>query len=385
MKERILIISFSDMKNDPRVYRQIIHLRKNYKVMTAGFAGPEIDGVPFYRIGVHRNLPAKLARAMWLKTGRFDRYYERSFDTSDLLDHVHPEDIDLVLANDNDSLPLAFSFGPTPVIHDAHEYSPRQYEDRAMWRFLEQKYRVQMCERYLPGCAGTITVCPGIAEEYHKVYGIDPVVITNSTEYRDMIPSPVEPDNIRIIAHGIANPSRHIESMIEVMDLTDHRFSLDLMLVPTNQKYYRKLQRMVQDRENVRLIPPVPMADIVPHTNGYDIGLHIIQPHNFNQLHSLPNKLFEFIQARLAVAIGPSPEMAYYVKKYGCGIVAKDFEPRSMAEALNSLDAESIAQMKTRSDQAASEVTSENNMKALDDIVERVLSSRVGKTPHIVP
>jgi hypothetical protein len=36
----------------------------------------------------------------------------------------------------------------------------------------------------------------------------------------------------------------------------------------------------------------------------------------------------EFIQARLAVAVDPSPEMARLVQRYGCGVVAPDFPPK---------------------------------------------------------
>jgi len=41
-------------------------------------------------------------------------------------------------------------------------------------------------------------------------------------------------------------------------------------------------------------------------------------------LHALSDKLFEFIQACLADAIGPSPEMARIIHEDSCGIVADD-------------------------------------------------------------
>ena len=57
------------------------------------------------------------------------------------------------------------------------------------------------------------------------------------------------------------------------------------------------------------------MHEIVDTIAEYDIGLFILSPINFNYYHALPNKLFEFIQARLAIAVSPSPEMARIVHR----------------------------------------------------------------------
>ena len=105
----------------------------------------------------------------------------------------------------------------------------------------------------------------------------------------------------------------------------------------------------------------------LPHTlNAYDIGFYILKPISFNTLHALPNKFFEFVQARLMVAIGPSPEMAAYVERYGLGVVAKDFTPESMAAALSDLTQERIMEYKMNAHKCAWELSSEpNNEKIL--------------------
>ena len=48
--------------------------------------------------------------------------------------------------------------------------------------------------------------------------------------------------------------------------------------------------------------------------NQYDVGVFLLPASFPNQVHVLPNKLFDYIQARLAVAIGPSHEMAEVVR-----------------------------------------------------------------------
>ena len=134
----------------------------------------------------------------------------------------------------------------------------------------------------------------------------------------------VQENSIRIIHHGMASPDRYIHKMIEVMDYVDSRFTLDLMLVATYyQDYFETLQQMAAERQNTRIIPIVPFEEIIPFTSQYDIGMFLVPFSTFNLKMCLPNKFFEFIQARLAIAIGPSPEMSKYVKTYNLGIISQ--------------------------------------------------------------
>ena len=181
-------------------------------------------------------------------------------------------------------------------------------------------------------------------------------------------------DKIKLIHHGYASPDRVIEGMIETMDYVDSRFHLDLMLVPNHQhEYFDKLQAMTQTRKNVRILPPVPFEEIIPFTSQYDIGIFLCPPTTFNLANCLPNKFFEFIQARLMVAIGPSPEMARLVKQYDLGIIAKDFSPQEMAKSLNSLSKEQILQYKENVNKAAEILNAEKEGEKLLKILEEVL------------
>ena len=183
----------------------------------------------------------------------------------------------------------------------------------------------------------------------------------------------VNPNHIRIIHHGNASPDRCIETMIETMDYVDSRFTLDLMLVATfHQDYFQKLQAMVEGRKNVRILPPVLFEEIIPFSSSYDIGFFLVPPTTYNLQMCLPNKFFEFIQARLAIAIGPSPEMARLTKQYNLGIISKNFTPKSMAESLNSLTKEQILQYKENANQAAKILNAEREGEKLFRILEEI-------------
>jgi len=107
--------------------------------------------------------------------------------------------------------------------------------------------------------------------------------------------------------------------------------------------------------------------------NQYDIGVYILEPSSFNNFHALPNKFFEFVQARLAIGIAPSPEMARIVKEYDLGVVAEDFSPESLATRLMNLDHEKINYYKLQSHKVSRLMSAEQNHKILLDLVRQVL------------
>ena len=117
------------------------------------------------------------------------------------------------------------------------------------------------------------------------------------------------------------------------------------------------------------------MQEIVPFINQYDIGLFLCPPISFNLKYTLPNKFFEFIQARLAVAIGPSIEMEKIVTEYDCGVVSRDFEPRSLAEEISRLTVDKITYYKLQSHRAAGELCSEANRNKVQRLFHELLAN----------
>jgi Glycosyltransferase Family 4 len=374
----VLVISFSDLKRDPRVRRQIDALRAEHAVIAAGTGDPEMPNVHF--VGCQRatrTLARKLIEAVELVARRYEAHYSHLAHVAELRRKLSGTTFDVAIANDVEALPLALALaGKRPVILDAHEYAPRELEERAVWRIFKQGYAYYLCHTYLKRATRVITVAPGIAEEYERVFDVKPIVVCNAAPARGLVVRPTPLRSIRMIHHGHAIPTRRIENMIEVTRGLDGRFQLDLVLVPTFPRYLEKLKTMSGADTRVRFLPPLPLDNIVPFSNTYDIGLYLLQPSSFNNLHALPNKFFEFIQARLAVAIGPSPEMARIVSEFDCGVVANDFEPASLAGTLNRLTSADIDRMKAGSERAARVHNAEANAEKLRSIVASVLGGR---------
>jgi hypothetical protein len=371
----ILIISFSDLALDPRVNRQIGFLKDKYKVIAVGFGNPDINGIDF--IPVFR--PPKFQLILTspkLLFRQYESWYWGQKHVQDCFKTLSNVCIDLFLANNIDTLPLTLKLAKrSQVILDAHEYAPRQAEDLFLWRIFSQNYKTFLCKAYIPQVNSMTTVCQGLADAYQKDTGVKPVIITNAPDFEDIQPrlQPKDTSIIQMVHHGVANPSRKIENMIKMMEYLDERFNLDFIFINTGSSYTQYLKRLARGKSNIRFLPPVPMRTLPKYLNQYDIGLFLLEPTNFNYFHALPNKFFEFIQARLAIAIGPSPEMARLVKDYDLGVVAEDFSPGTLARCLKSLNREKINYYKLQSHRVSRILSSEQNKKILLDLVQQAL------------
>lgn len=370
----LLIICFNDLSRDPRVNRQIRAFATRYRVIAAGFGDPGIEGVEFVRITRARKSAAGRAwAAVQLLAGAHDAYYWKLSHVKNCLARLDGIRVDAVVANDIDALPVAMRVANgARVVFDAHEYAPRQFEDRLVFRLFFQRYNTGLCRRYIPLADAMMTVGESIARQYERDVGVRPVVVTNAPDYEPLEPGPVEPGRIRMVHHGSASRSRKLENMLRVMDSLDDRFTLDLLLVGA-PAYVDELSRLAGGDPRIRFLPPVPMRELPRFLNRYDVGLYLLEPRNFNSRYALPNKFFEFIQARLAVAIGPSPEMARIVRETGCGIVAPDFSPASLAECLARCDDGQIARYKQRSHEIADRMSAKANEKVILQLVGDLL------------
>lgn len=289
--KKILIISFSPIARDPRVMRQIRLLEDSYKIFVAGYGERPDAKVEYVELmPPARSLTRKLLFALKLSLRLFDIYYWAIPQVREACDKLSVIDFDLVIANDLSTLPLALKLkGTGKVFLDAHEYTPREFEDRWVWRLFFTRYYDYLCKKYLNQADTMTTVCQGIADEYFSQYGVSSAVVYNAPLKLSYRPSSVKDDQIRLIHHGLAVPSRHLELMIEVVQFLDDRFTLDFMLVDSDPDYMRKLRALAGENKRIRFIPPVPMQNICATINAYDMGIFLLPPVNFNYKHALPN------------------------------------------------------------------------------------------------
>jgi hypothetical protein len=257
------------------------------------------------------------------------------------------------------------------VIIDLHEYLPKEYVTYK-WRLLFQRAAHNLCAEYLPRAAAILTVSESISDEYRKVFGVKAVVNYNAPFFEDLSPKAVDEARIHLVHHGIAHPERHMEHFFPLLDRLDDRFRLHLYLVGQGA-YYESLKKRAQAHAKIIWHDPVPMPQIAKTINQYDIGISLLSAGNFNNNASLGNKFFEFIQARLMVAIWPVAEMSRLIRAYGVGLSAAEPSVRHLAEALNALTAGDIEKFKRNSHAAAAVLTGEASAETILKVVRGVL------------
>jgi glycosyltransferase involved in cell wall biosynthesis len=379
---RILIISFSPLARDPRVLRQVRALRDRHQLVIAGFdplPGPGLDVVS---IGKRRTTTLwKVIAFLTLFFGLFRLYYWVQLEfPRRALHQLGKRQFDLVLANDVNTLPLAFRLAAgVPVYLDAHEYAPAQFSSLA-WRLSIGRINHWICRRWLTQVKMMSTVCEGLSRLYGRAYGRSADCIVFNVPPLQSIEAPgLDPQamrhHIRLVHHGSAEPERRLEVMVGMLDLLDQRFSLDLYMVGSDSQYARSLTHHCRDHSRLRLHAPVPMDELPQALSQFDIGLYLLPPDTLNLQHALPNKLFEFLHAGLAIAIGPSPEMAAIVQADAVGVVAPSFDPAALAACLNGLEPEQICQMRRNAWSARERYTSQLAEDLIATSVESAVAS----------
>ncbi|WP_182482332.1 glycosyltransferase [Henriciella barbarensis] len=277
---------------------------------------------------------------------------------------------DVIMVQDLALLPIALRQKKSArIIFDAREYYPAQNEEDRRFRIFEQPERIRLCARDLPRCDGVITVSQGLADAYTRNFGVSPTVIHSAAAYHDIAPTPVDPSPIRLVYHGVANRNRGLQNYFALMDQLGQNFTLDLYIVTNDEKRLAEMKRKAEADGRISLHPPVPYDRIVKEMNQYDIGLIYYEPTSFNLKHCMPNKIFEYIQARLAVAIGPSPDMAAFLSEHECGVISEEFTVESLAEALNELSVEHVTELKSRSERAALAASMERELERFGEIL----------------
>ena len=375
----ILLISLSPIHRDSRVLRQLSVVAEFGRVTTVGY-GPAPDGasehiqVPEHLKTLPQDLPgvARLALRRWRSAelaAPAVRWTIRALEG---------RRFDAVVANEARILALADHVAHgAPVWADMHEWAPEERTHVLSWRLLVAPLMDHLCRVYLPRSTRVTAVGGRIAELYHERYGVSARVMRNSSRWQDLSPSDVLDDEVRLVHSGAAVPGRNLELMIDTVLSLPERFSLDLYLVPANDggQYMRALTDRAAGVSRVRFHEPVQPAELPSTLNQYDLGVFWIEPFNTNARLTLPNKLFDFVQGRLGVAVGPSEEMEPIVRGHGLGPVSEGFTVAECAASLKSITAEDLRRWKAASNDASRELSFEHDAEVAREIMRAMLAS----------
>ncbi|MFK5856555.1 MAG: glycosyltransferase [Bacteroidota bacterium] len=287
---------------------------------------------------------------------------------------------DMLISNDLDTLlpnHLIKKIKNIPLIYDSHEYFTEVPElvnrkhVQSIWKYIERKL--------FPKQTDIITVNDSIANLFENDYGIRPHVVRNIPRRKQSIEViskkllGLPEDKFILILQGAGiNVHRGSEELVEAMQFVHNA----VLLIVGGGDVIDTLKSMVRKYnldQKVIFKPRVPYRDLMQYTAVADLGLTLDKSTNLNYKFSLPNKLFDYIQAGIPILSSPLPEIQKIIKKYDVGDFISDYNPEHIAQKINEMLSKPFLMdnWKKNCKFAAAELTWENEEKVLIEIYSK--------------
>ncbi|MBR5166635.1 MAG: glycosyltransferase [Salinivirgaceae bacterium] len=355
--KRIMIAVTTDLNTDQRVLRIAGTLSDNgFDVMLFGRENPSSKPLNVKFQAVRCKLLASKGMMMYLLFNWRLFWY--------LMFHK----FDLVLANDLDSLvgaSLASMLKHKPLVYDSHEYFTELPE--LVGRRFKRRVWLAAERLFVPRASAAYTVCQSLADIYSVKYNRQFLVVRN-------VPYALpKPENVLvgkvIMYQGALNVGRGIEMMILAMQyLPDY----ELWIAGSGgvENDLRKLAAEQKSGGKIVFFGRLSPDELRSKTQLAVVGLSIEEDLGQNYHYALPNKLFDYIQARVPVIVSCLPEMQRVIEKYGVGEMLTERMPGGLAELIQKVVSQRD-KYEEKLDIAASELNWENECKTLVDIYKR--------------
>jgi glycosyltransferase involved in cell wall biosynthesis len=218
-----------------------------------------------------------------------------------------------------------------------------------------------------------ITVNDSIAGAYRDRYGKTVHVIRNIPMKRDLASAPSRAElglpadrHILVMQGAGLNIQRGVEEAVLAME---HLPGCLLLLIGGGD-VWPIVERLVGEhhlQDRVRLIGKQPYERMMDYTRNADLGLTLDKDTNLNYRFSLPNKLFDYLNAGIPVLATDLPEVAGIVRKFDAGIVIPTADPTVIAREVKAFFADQGQVLRVRANAtfAARELDGDVEMRKL--------------------
>lgn len=289
---------------------------------------------------------------------------------------------DIVQANDPTTLLLGWMLARTwgaKLVYDAHEYWEAQFDEKRdhllqdtslplkkREQQLRQLERSRALETWmLPRADAVISVCDSICDRLQdKAHGQIQRLITlrNIAKFRDHAPQNrrihehynLPPETQVLVYQGQIAETRGLGRAVAAMEHLPAHVVLVMMgpVFPSDEPFFNALMDRVAQTPRLQgrvfykgFLPP---NELLEWTSAADLGVQPIVNCHLNHYLCLPNKIFEYIQSGLPVAVSDFPELRHIVDTYQVGITFDPDHPEQMAERIAAFLADPHAQARCR-------------------------------------
>ncbi|HEY1039652.1 MAG TPA: glycosyltransferase, partial [Bacteroidia bacterium] len=251
---------------------------------------------------------------------------------------------DLLYSNDLDTLYPNYinsKLSGAAIIYDSHEIFCEVPElmnnpsKKKTWERLEK--------RIVPKLKYCITVNRSIAKWFEDKYKVTFNVVRNignppqlaQLKNRTELGLPADKKIVLIQGAGI-NIDRGAEETVEAMT---HLDGVLLLIIGGGDVIHILKENVVMWglEEKVQFKSKMPAEELYHYTCNADLGITIDKNNNINYRYSLPNKVFDFINAGVPILASPLPEIKNVIDTYNIGDYIASHDPAHIAEKINEM------------------------------------------------
>ncbi|HBK71306.1 MAG TPA: glycosyltransferase [Flavobacteriaceae bacterium] len=336
--QKIIVSVINDLATDQRVHKVCTTLTNmNYDVTLIG-----------------RKLPSSLPLKRNYKTIRMKLVFKKKFlfyveYSIRLFFKLLFLKKDVLLSNDLDTLLpnyLISKLFSKQLVYDSHELFTEIPE-------LIDRPRIQKVwlsiEKYIfPKLKNVYTVNDTIASFYKNKYKVDVKVIRNiAPKLTDKTIDLAFADKVKgnqkmLILQGTGiNMDRGAEEAIKMMQYLDGV----ILYIIGGGDIFAELKALVFNlklEKKVIIKSKMSYTELIEYTKRADLGLSLDKATNLNYEFSLPNKVFDYIQAQTPLLVSNRKEVAKLVTENKIGLVIDHFEPEKMADTVNKMFSDKI-------------------------------------------
>lgn len=277
----------------------------------------------------------------------------------------------LLIVEDILLLPIAFKIHDKNILFDAREYYLEQFEGELFFQVILKPIYNFILKKYLQKCKGIFTVSNEIKKLYEKKYKVK-VQILYSAPYKNNIKVKYKKNNkINLIYCGIANKNRKLEILINLKKLLKNNISISV-IISNNTNYANNLKKILK-LNKINVLAPTKYQYLLSSLNNFDIGLICYDPKvSKNINYCMPNKLFEYMHAKIPILSTPIYSVSKFINENNCGLVSKKFSACSLAKKLNKLDYVKVNNLKKITNNISKKFTFENESRKILKYINRI-------------
>lgn len=222
------------------------------------------------------------------------------------------------------------------LVYDAHElYADFEPDPPRVYRALASRLEGALARK----ADAVITVSEPIAGELERRFHLrrSPYVVLNAPELDEREPPEAQAKGpLRVIYQGAFGTGRPLEDLLDAIRLAPG-VALTLRVPRADPAALRDALSQWNLDGRVDVAEPLPPDELIPALHPFEVGVVFDRPLTMSAELSLPNKLFEYLMAGLAVVAPRLPGLAEIVEASGAGIMYEPGRPEALAEVLEGL------------------------------------------------